>query len=272
MRALPVWPQSLLPASPVQVHELPCPRRESNARTEEPRPTCQSVSRFLLIGPSFPGIEEEQEARERNKLRPSSSPDTETNTQTTTSTDLLLLCSNIAVQADRDKTFTESSLSISKISKVSRALALASPLQSIPNPYRGAQGRNWRCALLLRLPGSFVPPRPWHSTIPGAADRVQCRPAKSCNLQSCNLRRAPSQRLQISSRQSSPGQRRRVASFFLSPSCTIPPSAISNHTSLFPCLDLLPRQSITQSVRTILQDTLTQNHRAPNTPSCPASY
>lgn len=175
---------------------------------------------------------------------------------------------------DRDKTLTESSLIISKISKVSRALALASPLQiPSPNPYRGAQGRNWRCALLLRLPGSFVPPRPWHSTIPGAADRVQCRPAKSCNLQSCNLRRAPSQRLQISSRQSSPGQRRRVASSFLSPpSCTIPPAAISNHTSLFPCLGLLPRQSITQSVRTILQDTLThtQNHRAPNTSFCPA--
>lgn len=33
-------------------------------------------------------------------------------------------------------------------------------------PYRRAQGRNWRCALLLRLPGSFVPPRPWHWTIP----------------------------------------------------------------------------------------------------------
>lgn len=85
---------------------------------------------------------------------------------------------------DRDKTLTESSLIISKISKVSRALALASPLQiPSPNPYRGAQGRNWRCALLLRLPGSFVPPRPWRSTIPGAADRVQCRPAKSCSLQ-----------------------------------------------------------------------------------------
>lgn len=92
------------------------------------------------------------------------------------------------MQADRDKTLTESSLSISEISKVSRALALASPLQSITNPYRGAQGRNWRCALLLRLPGSFVPPRPWHSTIPGAADRVQSpglQKAATCSPATC---------------------------------------------------------------------------------------
>lgn len=95
-------------------------------------------------------------------------------------------------------------LPISKVSSSSsqqattRALALAFATPSVPQShtsYRGAQGRNWRCALLLRLPGSFVPPRPWHWTIP-VHPTVSSAACKSCNPQACNLRRAPSQHLQ----------------------------------------------------------------------------
>lgn len=78
-------PQSLLPASPVQVHELPCPKeRAPNAHTEEPRP----VSRFLLIEPSCPTLRKTGRERERNKSRPSPSPTH--NNRTTTSIALFL--------------------------------------------------------------------------------------------------------------------------------------------------------------------------------------
>lgn len=133
---------------------------------------------------------------------------------------------------------------------------------SIPNPYRGAQGRNWRCALLLRLPGSFVPPRPWHWTIPvhPTVFSAACKKAASCRPATCAVHLpTPS----ISSRQSSPGQRRRVASSSLSLLHNPALDHLKSHQSrplseAFCHANHLPNLS---------GQSYSQNHLAPNTPS-----